>query len=116
MAQSDGLRFHDLIGHGVFQHAILVNARFVGKGVGPHDGFVGLDHDAGNHAHQAAGGIDVLGLDAGVEGHEVPASVQGHDHLFQGGIASALADAVDGHFGLTGAGIDGGDGVGGGQA
>jgi hypothetical protein len=35
--------------------------------------------------------------------------VQGHDHLFHGGVARAFADAVDGNFGLPGAGTDGGE-------
>jgi hypothetical protein len=104
-AQADGFGLHDFIGHGVFQHAVLVNAGFVGKGIGAHDGFVGLHHDAGDHADQAAGGIDVLGVDAGFERHEILAGVQGHDHLFHGGIAGPFADAVDGHFGLPGAGL-----------
>ena len=36
--------------------------------------------------------------------------------LFEGGVAGALADAVDGALGLAGTGFDGGDGVGDGEA
>jgi hypothetical protein len=55
-AQADGLGLHDLIGHGIFEHAVLVNAGFVGKGIGADDRLVGLDHDAGDHAYQTAAG------------------------------------------------------------
>ncbi len=34
---------HDLIGLVVLEHAVLVDAGFMGKGIGAHDGFIGLD-------------------------------------------------------------------------
>ena len=60
----NGFGFHDLIGHGVFENPVLVNARFVGKGIGPHNRFVWLHHHAGDHADHAADLIDAGGLDA----------------------------------------------------
>ncbi len=42
--------------------------------------------------------------------------LQGHDDLFEGGVSGPLADAVDRAFDLPGAGLDGGQTVGDGQA
>lgn len=44
------------------------------------------------------------------------AGVEGHDDFFEGGIAGAFAEAVDGHGEGGCAGLIGGEGVGGGEA
>ena len=46
LAQANGLGCHDLIGRLVLQEAILMDAGFMGKGISPHNGLVGLDPDA----------------------------------------------------------------------
>ncbi len=46
----------------------------------------------------------------------IPARAQGHDDFLHGGVAGALADAVDRAFGLPGAAFDRGQGIGDGQA
>ena len=40
-------RAHDLIGGLMFQHSILMNARFMCERIRANDGFVGLNDDAG---------------------------------------------------------------------
>ena len=42
VTQADVLGTHDLVGAALFEHAVLVNARLVRKGVLAHYGFVGL--------------------------------------------------------------------------
>jgi hypothetical protein len=54
-------------------------------------------------------------VDAGGAVVGVRAGLERHDNFFHGGIASAFADAVDGHFGLTRPGLDSGQCVGGRQ-
>ena len=49
----------------MLEHAILVNAGFMGEGVHPDDGFIGLHGDAGVVRHCAAEAGDVGGIDAG---------------------------------------------------
>lgn len=41
-AEADGLRGHNLVRLPVFEHAVLVDAALMGKGVGSHNGLVGL--------------------------------------------------------------------------
>ncbi len=55
-------------------------------------------------------GVDVC-VDA-----ELFVGAEGHDNFFERCVAGTFADAVDGHFGLTGAVDDAADGVGGGHA
>ena len=99
---------HDGVGGGVLEDAVLVDAGFVGEGVGADDGLVALDGDAGELADEAAGGIELAGLDAGADAVEVAADTQGHDELLQGAVARAFAEAVDGAFDAAGAAFDGG--------
>ena len=56
---------HDFVGFAVLEHAVLMDAGFVGKGIGADDGLVGLHREAGNAGHQAAGRHDLGGVDAG---------------------------------------------------
>ena len=107
---------HDLVGQGVLEHPIHVDAGFVGKGVGPHDSLVGLHRHAGDHRHQAAGRVNLLAVDVGGQPQLLLAGGQHHDHLLQGGVARPLADAVDAHLHLARPGVDPGQAVGHGQA
>ncbi len=59
---------------------------------------------------------ELFGVDAGGVGVDVAAGFEGHDDFFEGGVAGAFADAVDGAFDLTGAALDGGEGIGDGEA
>ena len=45
-AEADGFRSHDLVGAGMLQHAVLMDARFMGEGIGADDRLVGLDRQS----------------------------------------------------------------------
>ena len=93
------LRVHDFVALPVFQHAVLVNARRVGKGVAPHNGLVGLDGHVHEVRHQAARGVNLLRVDLRVDA-QVAVAFQNHGHLLKRGVARPLADAVDGDLHL----------------
>ena len=50
--QPHRLRGHDLVGAGVLQHAVLMDAGLVGEGVGADDGLVGLHGEPGDRGNQ----------------------------------------------------------------
>ena len=82
------------------------------EGVGAHDRLVGLYHHAGALRDQAAGAVDLRGVQVSAEVEEVGAGLDGHNHLLQGGVPGPLADAVDAGLHLAGAGAHGGQAVG----
>ena len=98
--QPDRFRAHNFISGVVFQHPILMNARFVRKRIRADNGFIRLDGNAGICADHTAGAGDLGGVNVGGNGELLRAGGNCHHHFFQTGIARALADAVDGHFHL----------------
>ncbi len=95
---------------------MLVDAGCVREGVGSDDGLVGRGAEADALARASgwwgrAGSSRCCGVREAVAAH----GEDGGD-LFEGGVAGALADAVDGALDLAGAGFDGGEGVGDGEA
>ena len=89
--QAHVLGAHDLKGFGVFQHAVLVDAAFVGKGVLADDGLVEL-HRKARHGRDAARDVHDLGaVDPRAVRHDVVAHFQGHHDFFQRGVARAFA-------------------------
>ena len=78
----------------------------MGEGVLTDDGLVELHGKTGHRRDIAAGAGDVLGMQPGGVGQMIAPHFQGHDDLFEGGVAGPLADAVDRHFDLPGAGLD----------
>ena len=109
-------RAHDLIGGLMFQHPILMDARFVCEGICADNGLVRLDDNAGVIADEFADAADLFGVDSRFQTEDGMAGVQGHDHFFQRGIAGPFADAVDRYFGLTRACTNARQRVGGGHA
>jgi len=85
---------HDFIGVARFEHAVLVDARGVRKGIGTHHRLVGLHHKTGGLAHHAAGCHDVFGVDAQVEVEVIAAGFDRHHNFFQRAVArfKELAD------------------------
>ena len=77
-----------------------MDAGGVPEGVLPHDGLIGLHGEAGVLADEAAGADDVRRVDVGGQVVGVAAGADCHDHLLQGGVTGALADAVDGALDL----------------
>ena len=113
---ADVLGPHDLVGRALLEHAVLVDARLVGEGVAAHDRLVALDGQAGDRREHPADRVEPLGLDAGRQAVVVEPGLQGHDDLFERGVAGALADAVDRALDLPGAGLAAGQAVGDGHA
>ena len=109
-------RAHDLVGAAMAQHAVLVDARFVGEGVGTDDGLVALHRHADQALQQLRSADDARGVDRAVLLVEGLAHLQDHRDLFQRAVAGALADAIDGAFDLARTAFDGGQRVGHGQA
>ncbi len=97
---ADGVGLDDLVGAAVLQHAVLVDAGFVRKGVPSHDRLVRLGEGAGEVGQHLAGAVELARLDAGVEGVLRGAHPARHDDLFERRVAGSLADAVDGAFHL----------------
>ncbi len=89
----------------------LVDAGLVREGVLADDRLVVLHREARDVRHLAADRHDLGGVDAGAVRHDVVAHAHRHHHLFQRGVAGALAQAVDRALDLPGAGLDGGQAV-----
>ena len=94
---------HDLVGAAVLQHPVLVDAGLVREGVAADDGLVGLHGLAGHLRQQLAAAVEAGGDDARVEAGAVGPHTGHHHELLEGGVAGALADAVDGALHLPGA-------------
>src|SRR5215210_6432549 len=97
---------HDLERPPVLEHAVLVDARLVQKGVAPHDGLVRGDliaRDVGDHAARVG---ELAGFDADTGAVEVRSRGERHHDLLQRGISGPLPDAVYGHLDLAGPDLD----------
>ena len=116
LAEPHRFRPHDFIGGVVHEHAVLVDAGFVGEGVLADNRLVALHLDAGHIGHQSAGGVEPLGVDSRVELEVVAACPDRHDHFLQRAVAGPLPDAVDGAFHLPGSLLQGSQTVGDGEA
>ena len=88
----------------------------MGKGVFTDDGFAALHHQAA-HARDQARGLDNLARvqSAFKPAEEIVARFEGHDDFLHGGVAGALANAVDRAFDLPRPVAHGGQRVGHGQ-
>ena len=62
---ADVLGPHDLVGRPFLEHAVLVDARFVGERVAADDRLVALHRQAGDRRDHPADGVKPLGLDSG---------------------------------------------------
>ena len=112
LVETNRRRIHDLIGALIFQHPILMDAGFMGKGIGADNRFVGLDHNASIAAHHVTGPMNFGGDNVGLQVKDRLARIERHHRLFQARVAGPFADAIDGHFHLPGAGFDTGQRVG----
>ena len=89
----------------MLEHTVLVDARLVGEGIGPHHRLVGLHRVAGDLAHQLGRGHDLPRVDAGVTAEHVRPHLDRHHDLLERGIARALAEPVDGALDLPRTGL-----------
>lgn len=109
-------RVDDFVGGSLFEDAVLVDATAVGVGVGADHRLVSLNHHAGVSGDQPGDGQELGGIDAGFKTEVILANEEAHDDLFERGVASALANAIDGDFNLPCASEDAGQSVCGGHA
>ena len=100
----------------MLQHAVLVNAGFVGKSVIADNRFVARRVHAGDAGDQAGSRIEASGIDSGVQPEELLARLQGHDDLLETAVTRTLANAVYRALDLAGPGRHGGETVGHGHA
>ena len=110
VGHADGFGGHDLVGERVDHDAVLVDAGGVGEGVGSDDGLVGRGAEGDALGQHLAGGVELVHDDVVLVGQLVAAGGEDGGEFFEGGVAGALADAVDGALDLADAGLDGGDG------
>ena len=110
------LRPHDFVGARLLEHAILVDARLVGKGVLPHDRLVSRHLDAGDVGHQPAGRHKLLCDDPRGAMVVVAPRAKRHHHFLERAVARPLAEAVDRALDLAGPRLDGRQAVGHGEA
>ena len=66
----------------ILQHTILMNTAGVGKGITSHNGLIGLDGHIHQRRHHTADGIDLRGVDIGIDTDTLVA-LQDHSNLFE---------------------------------
>ena len=93
---------HDFVGFTMLEHAVLVDAGLMSKGIGADNRLIGLHREAGNTGHKLGAGHDFTGIDVHMTGKHVLAGRDRHDHFFQCRIAGSLTETVDGALHLTG--------------
>ena len=86
----------------MFEHAILMDATFMRKRVPPDNRLVVLHRKRGCGRHQFRCPVEQCCLDPTIIGQHVAPRLDRHDDFLECGITSALADAVDRAFDLTG--------------
>jgi hypothetical protein len=108
LLHADGLRRHDLVGLGVLEHAVLVDAGLVGEGVAADDRLVELHRErvAAETSFEARVSMVVSILVQ--NGNTSLRTLHRHHDLFERGVAGPLADAVDGAFDLPRAAVHAG--------
>jgi len=94
------LRRHDLVGLGVLEHAILMDAGLVSEGVGANDGLVRLHREACDRLQHLRGPDQLGAVDPGPVRQPVAPHLQRHGDFFERGVTGPLTDAVDGTFDL----------------
>mmetsp|Transcript_11009 Transcript_11009/g.16633 ORF Transcript_11009/g.16633 Transcript_11009/m.16633 type:complete len:239 (-) Transcript_11009:878-1594(-) len=111
--EANALRRHNFVGALVLDHAILVNAALVLKGIGSNDGLVRLTLHAGVLRHHTRGGVNVDWVDCCIEFSAtcifctfIVKSIlalerQRHDNLLQTGVPSTLTNTIYRAFELT---------------
>src|SRR5713101_5049927 len=103
LAEHDLIRRHanllwsdDFVSDGTLEYAVLMDARLMGEGIAANNGLVPLHWDSRQPREHLSCGIEFFGTNVRVDPQCIATEVDRHHDLFQRGIASALADAVDG--------------------
>ena len=95
---------------------MLMNARFVCKGVATDDRFIRLHCATNDRRKQLTGGIELLGLYSRIKRQVIGSDLHRHHDFFERCIAGAFANAIDRTFNLARACFNGGQAIGDGQA
>src|SRR5216684_8789640 len=98
---ANGLRGNNFVRQWILDTAVLMDARFMGKGVRPHHGFVRRNRGAGNFGEHTARGEKLFQADPGGDAETLFTHRESHDDFLQRRVAGALADAVNGAFDLA---------------
>eukprot|EP01137_Pigoraptor_chileana_P015167 Opistho-2@70777 len=93
--QSHCFRSDDFVCLLMLEHAVLVNARFVRKCIGSHNGLVGLHDHASVRRDHSTRSHNLRRVNLGVHGKVLCMRVNGHNDLFQRCVSRSLANAVD---------------------
>ena len=96
----------------MLEHAVLVDAAFVGERVAADDGLVVLNREVRHGRDQFRCLKQHRRFDAGMERHDVGAGADRHHDFFERGIAGAFTQAIDGAFDLAGTGANASERVG----
>ena len=80
---ADRFRRHDFVGLFVLEHAVLMDARLVGKGVVADHRLIDRNRDARDLGHQARSRIELLAGNVRVEIEIVFSRAQRHHDFFQ---------------------------------
>ena len=88
--QADVLGPHDLVGGTLLEHAVLMDAGFVGERILADDRLVALHGDAGDVRHQPARGAEAARVDPGLQLEVIAARAHGHHDLLQSTVAGPL--------------------------
>ena len=94
---SDFIGIDDLVGRRVFQETVLVNTGGMGEGVGSDDGFIGLNGHTHRIGYEAAKRVELFCIDIRIKS-ELFVLFDDHDDFFEGGVAGALTESIDGTF------------------
>jgi len=92
VARANGFGSHDLVGEGIGHHAVLVDARLMGEGVGSDDGLIGRADKGDTLGEHLAGGVELAQDDVVGVRKLVTANHEGGGDLFKNGVAGAFAD------------------------
>ena len=95
------LRVHDLVGMHILQHAVLMDAAGVCKGVTTHNGLIRLYGHIHQRRHHTTRRIDLRRVDVRVDA-ETLVTFQDHGDFLKRGITSPFTDTVDRHLHLSG--------------
>ncbi len=106
LRDTDGFRSHDLVGFLVGHYAVLVDACLVCERICTDDRLGRCNSNAGNGLDHAACTVDLGGLDVAADTEVIGTGLERHDALLHGGVACALADAVDGALDLVNTGFN----------
>ena len=109
---ADILSAHDFVSFPVLEHAVLMDARLVGKRIRTHDCLVGLNREAGNRRDQARRRNNMLGIDPGIDMEQILPGPNRHYDFFQRRITRALSETINGALDLARALGDSGERIG----